>query len=162
MRRYVFSVFFLVAPILGLYFGPQAHAIPAAQEDCDSGVVSTTSNSFVLVPNTAVTVNNGTVSRLCTIQFSTEVFTSNNSATRLRYTINSTNPASCIAIGPGDNFFSLGTGCCGLTRTAIGTRTLGPGSQTIRPCFNAVDFGEPGVEQSTFGRRCLIVECQTQ
>ena len=159
MKRYVFSLFFLVAPILGLYFAPTAHAIPAAQEDCDSAGVSTTSNSFVLVPNTAVTVNNGTVSRLCTIQFSAEVYTSINAATDLRYTTDSTNPTSCEAIGPEQ--FSLATGCCAVTRTAIGTRTLGPGSHTLRPCFNAVDLGGGG-EESTFGRRCLIVQCQTQ
>jgi hypothetical protein len=155
-------LFFPVALIFGLYFEPKAHAIPNAQEDCEVGVVGTTSNSFVLVPNSAVTVDNGTTGRNCIIQFSTEVFTSGNSATRLRYTIDSTNPASCIPIGPGDNFFSLPTGAFGSTRTAIGTTVLGPGSHTIRPCFNAVDFGEPGVEQSTFGPRCLVVECRTQ
>jgi len=160
-KYYACTLFLLPALILGLSGQRIAYAIPSSQRDCDTTGVSTTSNSFTIVPNTAVTVNND-VTRACVIQFSTEVYTSVNTSTRLRYTINSPSPANCIAIGPGDNYFSQATGAAAVTRTAIGVITLSSGTQIIRPCFNAVDYGEPGVEESTFGRRCLLVECRTQ
>jgi hypothetical protein len=41
----------------------EAVAIPTAQRDVETDVVSTTSGTFVLVPNSSVTINNGASAR---------------------------------------------------------------------------------------------------
>jgi hypothetical protein len=159
MRRYTFILFVLIALMLGLYFGSIAQAIPTGQKDCETNAVNTSSTSFVIVPNSSVTVNNGNTARQCVIQFSTEVRTSVGDQTFLRYTIDSTNPANCNFIGP--EFFHAGESNLIETHTQMGVRNIGAGTHTIRPCFSANDGNLDGAT-STFFIRCMTVECRTQ
>ena len=167
MKQYAFSLF-LVALILGLSFEPTAQAIPAGQRDCDtisagitlglSGFVAP--GQFEIVPNTSVTVNNGTVARNCIITFSTEVQTSFNDLTVLGYTIDSPNPANCQVIGP--DSFHVGAINPFETATHMGVKTIGAGTHTIRLCFLAGDLNANGSATTNFWFRCLAVECRTQ
>src|SRR5262245_61104515 len=75
-----------------------ASAIPPSQRDCDTNEVQVTSSSFIIVPGTGVTVNNGSLNPVCKVTFSTEIATSEASPqlAGLAYTINSTSPGSCV------------------------------------------------------------------
>lgn len=159
-KQFTFSSLILVVLILGQYFGSIAQAIPSGQRDCEGGLVSTSSGSYEIVPNTSVTVNNGDSARSCVIQLSTEVLTSAGDGTALAYTIDSTNPANCIAIGA--TAFHVGNPyTTEETNTHIGVRNIAAGSHTIRPCFATVDLNGGGAF-SQFESRCLIVECRTK
>jgi hypothetical protein len=154
MKRYTFSLFFLVALILGLSFEPIAQAIPTSQRDCDTNVVSTSSTSYVNVPDSVVTVNNGDSSRNCIFTFSAEAVTLFPSGRiDIGYTVSGTNENHiCRAVGPQ----SLHRGNTLETHTNVSVESLLSGTYTIRPCFK-VNSGS-----GFLGRRCLIVECRTQ
>jgi hypothetical protein len=164
MERYAFSLISLISLIIGLYLclGVNlALSIPSGQRDCDTSVVKTNSlGIYTIVTGSSVTVNNGSTARQCIIQFSTEVTTTAGDQTTLAYTIDSTNPANCIAIGP--ELFHAGNPY-GLTETVthIGVRNIGTGTHIIRPCLQTLD-GNGGGATSEFFFRCLTVECRTQ
>jgi hypothetical protein len=158
MRRYMFSLFILVAFILGLYFGSIAQAIPTGQADCAENThnVNTT---LAVDPDISVTVNNGNVSRLCIFQVSAE-----NSANStgdwitLGFKIDTT---SCKlnrdTATNGPEFFHVNTGDSRTTAdTIIATRNLSAGSHTVRPCYKS------NIGTGAVAFRCMIVECQTQ
>ncbi|MBA2491178.1 MAG: hypothetical protein H0V34_05540 [Gammaproteobacteria bacterium] len=54
-----------MAAVATFAFSSIAQAIPPGQRDFDTGPVSTFSQSLAIVPNTSVTVNNGSSARDC-------------------------------------------------------------------------------------------------
>ena len=164
MKRFVFSLF-LVALTLGLSlcFVDLSFSIPISQQDCDFDAPVTTSTSFVLVPNSSVTVNNSFFSRNCIISFSAEAINSTEDVgVDVTYEIDG---GGCSGgIGPESFHHGTPTPSGGVflteTHTSIEVRTLGPGMHTIKPCFNLVDAaGDGGF--ATLANRCLIVGCRT-
>lgn len=126
--------------------------ITSAQRDCDLSFASTSSTAYVTVPNSSVTVNNGTVARNCVIQFSSEALTGNaDERILIRFKIDG---GSCTAYGP--EYFHSGTET--ETHTAIGVTTLSSGSHTIQPCYRTSN----GSSSATLEYRCLTVECRTK
>ncbi|HEX3033900.1 MAG TPA: hypothetical protein VHT73_02050 [Thermodesulfobacteriota bacterium] len=80
--------------------------------------------------------------------------------TNLRYTIDSDNPASCVAIGP--DLFHISTLSFYETNTHMGVTNIGAGTHTIRPCYQAQDLNVNNSSFSRLEKRCLTVECRTQ
>lgn len=148
---------------LALWVGAQtlAHAIPPGQRDWDSDLVDTSSTSYVLVPNTKVTVNND-VLRHCVIEFSAEARSSINDAVAVGYTVDSIDPAACIyAGGPRQFHASHPYTVTHETHTVVWVRPIGRGLHTIRACYVAVEGGGDPTTVSLF-RRSLTVGCRTQ
>jgi hypothetical protein len=136
------------------------HAIPPNQKDTDVDFVTTTSETFVLVPNTSVTVNND-VTRNCIIQFNAEAASSDNDGTMVAHKVDA---APCTAVG-GPVLFQSDTVSGGAAHTATWVRHIGAGLNTIRVCYALEDGAN---NQNSDGgtaqlrRRSLTVECRTQ
>jgi hypothetical protein len=131
-------------------------AIPASQEDVDSVAVVTNSTSLVNIPNSVVTINNGTSSRKVVVTFSAEVaFQDAGDAFLLGFRIDS---RSCAFGGP--QIFSQSTFVVD-TRTAVHVFSVGSGTHTIRPCWAVIPDGG-GAQDISVARRSLIAEGRTQ
>jgi hypothetical protein len=142
---------------------PSAEAIPANQRDVDLTSVSTgVLGSFQIIPNTSVTVNKGSIARLCIIRFSTELLTEIGDAVRLRSrSVDSTNPTSCANSQAPEDVYSA-THDRLETRTVNWIRPIGAGTHTIRVCALTFDINASVTAATTIGFRTLTVECRTQ
>ena len=160
MKRFVHSLF-LVAFVLGLSlcFMDSAFSIPTSQQDCGFDVRMTSSTSFVLVPGSIVTVQNGFSYRNCVIQFSAEADATPNDFVGIRYSIDG---GACSVFGP-QIFHAPGAIAPGgtETHTNISVVQLGSGVHTIQSRFVLFDNAPVG-GTAILGFRCLVVECRTQ
>lgn len=153
----------LLALVSGVVLPSIAQAIPAGQRDVELVEVSTSSESFVLVPNTSVTVNNGATARNCVIQFSADALNDQvNDHVNVAFAIGSSNvsAASCSAVG-GPEFFYTSSVPLINTATTVHVRNVGTGINTIKACYRLVDEPGDGGTASLL-QRALTVECRTQ
>jgi hypothetical protein len=131
-------------------------AIPASQEDVDSVAVITNSTSLVNIPNSVVTINNGSSSRKVVVTFSAEIiFMDDGDSSMLGFRIDG---GSCVFGGP--QIFSRGTFATD-THTVVHVFTIGTGTHTIRPCWAVIPDGD-GAQFISVGRRSLVAEGRTQ
>ena len=141
-----------------------AFSIPTSQQDCDFDAPSTMSTTFVVVPNSSVTVNNGNLSRDCINSFNAGATTgSEGDGVEVTYAISSQGGTCQSGIGP--QSFHAGNDSGGFffaeTYTSITVCNLGPGVHTIQPCWVLIDLDGDGRE-AILARRCLVVECRTR
>jgi hypothetical protein len=122
----------------------------------DFDVQSTTSTSFVNIPNSVVTIDNGTSTRTVVVTFSAvsqvgdpgDIFV-------LAFRID--NSLFCTATG-GPLSFAGSTDV--ETRTAVHVLTVGPGTHTIRPCWRLNSDGT--INPISVSSRSLIAEGRTR
>jgi hypothetical protein len=131
----------------------EAVAIPTAQRDVEVGLVSTNSTSFVLVPNSSVTVDNGSSARKVVVTFSAEAAVASGNLMFLGYSLDG---AGCFEQA-GPTVFALGHGEFA-TSTAVHVIPLGSGVHTIRACFKSAN---PSLVAS-LRVRVLIAEGRTK
>jgi hypothetical protein len=141
------------------------HAIPPGQKDVDTNLAIANSTSFVLIPTSSVTVNNGAPARNCIIQFSAETFITPGDAMDLGYAVDSTSASACSS-DEGPQTVQFGNPQPFVTATSVmHVKNIPPGIHTIKPCFRAKDLnfggGSVGAE-ATLGPRALTVQCKTQ
>ncbi len=136
---------------------PQSEArIPAANYECinDAGGFNFGSTA-TQDPALIATVNNGKTARNWIVQLSAENETpAGNGFILVRYSIDG---GPLVSIGP--EFFSSDEGAI-QTRTAIGVRSVGPGTHTLRVFWQLVGAGAGATAQVYY--RCLTVEAKTQ
>lgn len=154
----------LIGLTLAFCLAAIAQAIPPNQRDVDTTSTGDLTNTAdAIVSNTSVTVNNGNNQRQCIIQFSSEVSTTEvGDGVRVHYTVDSTNPNSCVAIGPEDFYVSSAGNNTLDTRTAIGARQIGQGTHTVRVCAALRDLNNNNTGTYQLFFRTLTVECRTQ
>ena len=123
---------FALAALANLVTSPATEPpIPNSQRDVEVGQVSTSSTGFVLVPNTAVTIDNGSSARNVVVTFSAEAATEGNAGLDLGYDLDG---AGCFKqAGP----TAFQTGIIFETSTAVHVIPLGRGVHTIRACFRS-------------------------
>jgi hypothetical protein len=131
-------------------------AIPGSQEDMDGNAEQSNSTSFVDIPNSVVTINNGTSTRNVVVTFSAETLLLDpGDAFLLAFRIDS---GSCVVRGP--QVFS--EGIAGVqTRTAVHLFTIGPGTHSIRPCWAVLPDGD-GAQFIVVNFRTLTAEGRTR
>ena len=131
-------------------------AIPGSQRDVEIGdFQSTTFTTFVNIPNSQVTIDNGTSTRNVVVTFSADAHvTDPGDIFQLGFRIDS---GSCDAGGP--SAFTAST--LFETRTAVNVFTIGPGTHTIRPCWGVFADGD-GAQAIELNRRSLIAEGRTK
>jgi len=149
-----------IAGVVGLVLGFQggAQAIPPGQKDADPGTVITRSLRYVLVPNTAVTVNND-VARFCVIRFNAEAVSTAGDEVGIGYVLDSASPSGCTNIG-GPN--ELHAGPLAAANSATWIRAIPGGLHTIRVCYGVADLNGNGRGTAILQARSLTVECRTQ
>jgi hypothetical protein len=154
----------VAAVVLGVCLPPTAQAIPSNQRDVEFGTFNqTTLNTFQIVPNTSVTVNNGSSARHCIIQFSTEVRTERADSVRMHPIFDSTNAnlTNCVLAGPEDVYTSA-SDLALETRTVNWVRQLGAGTHTVRVCAMTLDQNSSTTATTRLFFRTLTIECRTQ
>jgi hypothetical protein len=138
---------------------PVTQAIPPGQRDIDFDEVNTTSPTFVPVPNSIVTVNNGSTPANCILHFSANTTVTPNDQVIFGYAVDL---GVCSATG-GPDFFHYSEGQeLYETRTAVHVRAIPAGIHTITPCFAVADRDLDGIAQVFFEFRALTVECRTR
>lgn len=135
-------------------------AIPANQRDIDLTVFETNVAALAIVPNTSVTVNNGSSARQCIIQFSAEFSTEPGDNVRARPIVDSTNILNCTVAGP-ESVYTADTDRFE-TRTLNWVRQVGTGMHTVRACIVTDDANNNGTRRTFVAFRTLTVECRTQ
>jgi hypothetical protein len=134
-------------------------ALPASQLDFDTDVASTISQSFVNMPNSQVTINNGTSTRNVVVTFSAEARVLDTDGLRdsfvLAFRIDSN--LACTAGGPQVFTNSIAVE----THTAVHVFSIGPGTHTIRPCWRVLPDDDSGQSIQVFSRT-LIAEGRTR
>jgi hypothetical protein len=123
-------------------------AIPATQRDFDSGVQSTAFTTFVNIPNSVVTPDNGASTRQVVVTFSADAGVTD-AGDFLILAFRLDNSLVCSAGGPVD---FTGKTFPAETRTAVHVFSLGPGSHTIRPCWRVAADGDGAQIVSVFSR----------
>jgi hypothetical protein len=108
----------------------EAVAIPTIRRDVEVGEVFTGSSTFVLVPNSSVTINNGSSARKVVVTFSAEARTLLGGI-ELGYDLDG---AGCFKQA-GPTAFSANAADDYEAATAVHVIPLGRGVHTIRPCF---------------------------
>jgi hypothetical protein len=153
------------ALVLGVCLPPAAQAIPPNQFAVEeASTVGTTSTSFVLVPGSSVTVNNGTTARNCVIQFSAEARNDevgDGVAVALAIGGSTVGASACSGTG-GPGLFHFAEAMDFETHTAVFVRPVASGISTIRACFILWDANENGLGTAILANRTLTVECRTQ
>jgi len=151
------------ALVLGVCLPPSAQAILPNQFDVESNLVFTSSESFVLVPGSSVTVNNGTTARNCVIQFSADAAVSllgEGVLVGLAIGGSGVGASTCSSAG-GPEFFHIRSGFQE-TQTAVFVRNIPSGTSTIKACFRVFDVGPDRGAIAFLDDRTLTVECRTQ
>ncbi|HEY7461068.1 MAG TPA: hypothetical protein VIC59_04260 [Gemmatimonadota bacterium] len=111
----------------------EAVAIPTTQRDVEVGEVVTSSPTFVLVPNSSVTIDNGSSARKVVVTFSAEARVTGGSI-ELGYSLDG---AACFKQA-GPTAFSANEAGDYEAATAVHVIPLGSGVHTIRPCFRSL------------------------
>lgn len=111
----------------------QEPLIAATQQDFETGLVQTTSTSFVPVPNTSVTINNGSRARNVVVTFSAEALGNGFTTLELGYSLDG---AGCFQQAGGPTDFSASQTNFGAA-TAVHVIPLGTGAHTIQACFRS-------------------------
>jgi hypothetical protein len=139
-------------------------AIPANQRDVELDTVQTSSTSFVLVPPTSVTVNNGDIARNCIIQFSANASASQvNEGVDIAFAIGTATvgAGACNTSGGPDFFYVQSSAPDAASATVMHVRNVPSGTRTIKACFRLFDPGiDGGIAQ--LATRAMTVECRTQ
>ena len=130
----------------------EAVAIPTTQRDVEVGEVVTSSSTFVLVPNSSVTINNGSSARNVVVTFSAEARVVAGGI-ELGYDLDG---AGCFKQA-GPTAFSANAADDYEAATAVHVIPLGPGVHTIRPCFRS-----PNSTAVLLRDRVLIAEGRTK
>jgi hypothetical protein len=118
---------------------------------------------LVLVPNSSVTVNNGTTARPCVIQFSADARTAPaGDRIIVGFAIGaSTVGASACALVGNPAFFQVSSTNLLETATTVHVRDVGAGIRTVKACFALNDVTGNG-GNAVLESRLLTVECGTQ
>jgi hypothetical protein len=167
MNRYLLQTIKVAAiatVVLGTCLPPTAQAIPPNQRDVDFASFNQSAiTTYQIIPNTSVTVNNGSTARHCIIQFSTEISAETVDRVRIHPIFDSTNanPTNCVLAGPEDVYTSA-THAAIETRTVNWIRQLGAGTHTVRVCAQTLDLNLSGTASTNFHYRTLTIECRTQ
>jgi hypothetical protein len=130
----------------------EAVAIPTAQRDVEVGEVVTSSPTFVFVPNSSVTINNGSSARKVVVTFSAEARVLGGGM-ELGYDLDG---AGCFKQA-GPTAFSANAADDYEAATAVHVIPLGSGVHTIRPCFRS-----PNSTAVLLRDRVLIAEGRTK
>jgi hypothetical protein len=113
----------------------EAGAIPTAQRDVEVGsIVMTSSTSFVLVPNSSVTINNGSSARNVVVTFSAEAHV-NGPGVRMDLGYSLDGAGCFIQAGPTE--FSANNVGQFAVSTAVHVIPLGSGVHRIQACFRS-------------------------
>lgn len=124
--------------------------IPTGQRDVDTDLQITMSTSYLTIPNSSVTINNGTSQRRVVVTFSAEA-AAVGAAMGIAFKVD--NGSCLVGTGPQTLIGSSGFEA----RTVVHVITIGPGTHTIRPCFKSSSGGLVEVEFRT-----LTAEGRTQ
>ncbi len=135
-------------------------AIPGAQDDFDQDFQATSSNALAFIPNSQVTIDNGTSTRNVVVTFSAEAqVTDPPDVFILAFSVDG---GACTVGGPVSFTITKNAGIFPQdTRTAMHILSIGPGSHTIRPCWRRSDDGD-GVGNVQVLRRSLTAEGRTK
>lgn len=139
----------------------EAVAIPNGQADVDTDMVFVNTAFFRPIPNSVVSINNGSVTRKVILQFSADISVSSSNGAQdrvdLGYAFTQKAGAQCFEqAGP----LVFARNILTETRTAIHVPTLGPGTWTIQPCMRVRDTaGRAG--NATLQVRTLTAEKMT-
>ena len=136
----------------------EAVAIPNAQEDVDLDEQPFGAN-FVVVPNSVVTINNGTQTRRVLIQFSAESALEDPDGVDQMELGYSFNGQGCFEQRGPLRFASRWEFA---THTAIHVPILGPGTWTIQPCIRINNGDGDGHNSGVLGARTLTAEVLTK
>ena len=130
----------------------EAVAIPNAQRDVEVGEVVTGSPTFVLVPNSSVTIDNGSSARKVVVTFSAEAAVASGNLMFLGCDLDG---AGCFEQA-GPTAFALGHGEFA-TSTAVHVIPLGSGVHTIQACYRSASGNRVFLKDRT-----LIAEGRTK
>ena len=131
----------------------EAVALPNTQRDVEVGGVSTSSTTFGFVPNSSITIDNGSSARNVVVTFSAQAKVGLGGWLELGYDLDG---AGCFEQA-GPTFFSANHEDILAVSTAVHVIPLGRGVHTVRPCFRS-PTGHLGIPRV----RVLIAEGRTK
>jgi hypothetical protein len=135
-------------------------AIPSAQDDFDQDLQATSSSALAFIPNSQVTINNGTSTRNVVVTFSAEARVTD--PPDLFILAFSVDGGACTFGGPVAFTMTNNAGAFPQeARTAVHILSIGAGSHTIRPCWRKADDGD-GLGTIQVFRRSLTAEGRTK
>jgi hypothetical protein len=136
----------------------EAVAIPNTQEDVEITEEPFSGANFVVVPNSSVTIKNGSQTRRVLIQFSAEVALEDPDGDQMELGY-SFNAQGCFEQRGPLRFAARWEFA---TYTSIHVPTLGPGTWTIQPCVRIINEDGDTFNSGVVGRRTLTAETLTK